>query len=534
MPISLGPPPRSPNGPFPFGYLPTSPSPHDTPASYFDHSLPKHARRRPSFLAVTSHWLSSHHRSSSKDSPTSPVHASPASPNAKSLPVSLPFAPALPPIRISAPQLASALDMFATSPPKSAGRSLGMGAQVVRTPEEALIGTAALFRPLDQRSDTSSVRTRTSSRSSRQNDSPPLPPIPLEQATPLPSKSSPNLPALNLRPSSPKEGWRPMTPPKSLRTPPVPSANAPLPPLPTNSVRASASQKTQPLPPLPPTPPQAPTDLPTPMPLPSLPALPPFNAMLMSPLPTPSSIPCSIIVSLETTSCVLRTTKATLTSRPSHLATYLNQIMPECTTAPPSPSSPFSEAFRLHQESVGCLLPPPPPPPQPAQMIHVFLDRPTAPYHHILAYLRSVDSDTAVLPRAALSSSRTALVELRDEARYLGLTELEQLCTDELRRARSNTFSSSRRSGRSNSASGKDAMLPPLPHSHSLPASTRTSHSGDSTFTADRTLVASVASGVASEPGQWTDRVNDLGQRARAQSESKPNPRGFKSSSKWI
>lgn len=62
-------------------------------------------------------------------------------------------------------------------------------------------------------------------------------------------------------------------------------------------------------------------------------------------------------------------------------------------------------------------------------------------YAHILSYLRSPVStpeNPAMLPRAAQltssSSSRLeALLELRDEARYLDLDELYKLCTEEIR-----------------------------------------------------------------------------------------------------
>ena len=62
-------------------------------------------------------------------------------------------------------------------------------------------------------------------------------------------------------------------------------------------------------------------------------------------------------------------------------------------------------------------------------------------YTHILSYLRSPPStpdQPAVLPRAvqltSSSSSRLeALLDLRDEARYLDLTELYDLCCNELR-----------------------------------------------------------------------------------------------------
>jgi len=61
-------------------------------------------------------------------------------------------------------------------------------------------------------------------------------------------------------------------------------------------------------------------------------------------------------------------------------------------------------------------------------------------YIHILSYLRtplSTSEHPAVIPRAVqlASSSRArleALLELRDEANYLGLEELFKLCNDEL------------------------------------------------------------------------------------------------------
>ena len=62
-------------------------------------------------------------------------------------------------------------------------------------------------------------------------------------------------------------------------------------------------------------------------------------------------------------------------------------------------------------------------------------------YAHILAYLRTLPSTPehpAILPRpvqlTSTSSSRLdALLELRDEAKYLDLDEMYKLCTDELR-----------------------------------------------------------------------------------------------------
>ncbi|KAF8591526.1 hypothetical protein K439DRAFT_904102 [Ramaria rubella] len=166
------------------------------------------------------------------------------------------------------------------------------------------------------------------------------------------------------------------------------------------------------------------------------------------------------MVTLDTSASSLRTTYATLTSRPSHLADYLRTLARSAHERSKSsfrdtlveqdeeyddndeddghrlsaPNTPFASLFAAHLASAGLL-------PQSAGMIHLFLDRPSAPYTHILTYLRSPPSATPTLPRAASLGPRTphaperleALLELRDEAKYLGLDELHKLCCDELR-----------------------------------------------------------------------------------------------------
>jgi hypothetical protein len=78
--------------------------------------------------------------------------------------------------------------------------------------------------------------------------------------------------------------------------------------------------------------------------------------------------------------------------------------------------------------------------------MHIFLDRPSASYTHILAYLRSLASATVYaqpgLPRSlthmpASSAVRMdALLEVREEAAFLGIDALIRICDEEIARRR--------------------------------------------------------------------------------------------------
>lgn len=96
-----------------------------------------------------------------------------------------------------------------------------------------------------------------------------------------------------------------------------------------------------------------------------------------------------------------------------------------------------------------------------------------------MSYLRSPITTPATLPRAAQltssSSSRLeALLELRDEAIYLGLEELTRLCSDELAarcRARTTSYSSSHAHSHSQSSirtmgrrGSSGSIAPPATH----------------------------------------------------------------------
>ncbi|KAG9098904.1 hypothetical protein FRC06_005859 [Ceratobasidium sp. 370] len=205
--------------------------------------------------------------------------------------------------------------------------------------------------------------------------------------------------------------------------------------------------------------------------------LPPFHPVLLSGVPTHPVPPSQVIVTLETSTLSQRTTVATLTSRPSRLASYLQALVPSASKEASYVEPSFSSLFAAHLAQAGLV-------PQ-AQgsysgLIHIFLDRPSAPYAHILTYLRAGAGATGVLPRAAglaLSADPArveALCELRDEARYLELSELAELCDKELRtrapKLRSTASSSSlreygfgsgseRSSGRTGSGEGLDARL---------------------------------------------------------------------------
>ncbi|CCM01605.1 uncharacterized protein FIBRA_03665 [Fibroporia radiculosa] len=334
-----------------------------------------------------------------------------------------PYAPSKP-VRISEPKFLNGFEAFA----QHRGGVLGAGATIVRTPQEALAGPRCISSftadvddvdTHEQDDDAQSYLARPAS--------PPLPPLP-----------DPDSPVSN-------NDTRSNTPPRPTRPPPAaPDASASSETLVLDSggvdmsfLRSSlktrspsSSEYSPPVPALPAN-------------LSSSPPQPPFDLILITPAPTNMVDPSKIIVSLETSTVTHRTTLSTLVSRPSFLATYLKSLFPSHRRDSQGTESIYSDAseaessfdsiFHNHLASSGLLAQ--------TSCMHVFLDRPSAPYAHILAYLRSPPStpeNPAVLPRAAQltgnSSSRLeALLELRDEAHYLDLEELYKLCNDEIR-----------------------------------------------------------------------------------------------------
>ncbi|KAH9899887.1 hypothetical protein C8Q73DRAFT_338492 [Cubamyces lactineus] len=355
-----------------------------------------------------------------------------------------PYAPSKP-VRISEPRFMDPMEAFA---PQRSG-VLGEGAIVVRTPQDALAGPAASASSPD-------LLTRTRSASPQRpmpkeyedrNEyerphSPPLPPIPDNDSEYEDEDEDEDTVASH----SAMQHWQP-TPMSVTAHPPPPSRPPPsIPSIPDYDSEVAPARPVSPLRPSPKTMPPPPTAehcSPSSSSLAHVlvsPPQSPFDAILMSPVPNSTLDPSKIIVSLETSTATHKTTMATLTSRPSHLASFLLGLFPSTDSDSRSVystssevDSSFNSIFHHHLASSGILT-------HPSTNLHIFLDRPSAPYAHILTYLRmphSTREAPALLPHAARlngSSARLeALIELRDEACYLGLDELESLCNDELR-----------------------------------------------------------------------------------------------------
>ena len=142
---------------------------------------------------------------------------------------------------------------------------------------------------------------------------------------------------------------------------------------------------------------------------------------------------------------------------------------------------------------------------------------PSLPYRyaHILSYLRSPTTAPAALPRAAQltssSSSRLeALLELRDEAVYLGLDELAKLCTDELSaRCRTRTASHSSHS-HTHSQSSSLRAFPRTTSSSSLAQSARAPAPAESSPLAGDASDGSSSSESGSPGGSRRDSTGTL------------------------
>ncbi|KAI0349418.1 hypothetical protein OH77DRAFT_1594237 [Trametes cingulata] len=357
-----------------------------------------------------------------------------------------PYAPSRP-VRISEPRFADPIEAL------SHQRSgvLGAGATIVRTPQDALAGPKASASSPDLLTRTRSASPQRPQRqmSKEYEDhvdyerpgSPPLPPIPddsseyeEEDEDTIAETATLDWHSTSMTMSAASHPPPPSRPPPSI--PSIPDYDSEVAPArPVSPLRPSPKNR----------PPPSTTDYfsathAAPTEAPVAPPQPPFDAILVSPMPNSTLDPSKIIVSLETSTATHRTTMATLVSRPSHLASYLLGLFPTSdadahsvySTSSEVDSS-FNSIFHHHLASSGVLA-------QASTNLHVFLDRPSAPYAHILTYLRSPHSTSdspATLSHAARlngSSARLeALLELRDEACYLGLAELEKLCADELR-----------------------------------------------------------------------------------------------------
>ena len=292
--------------------------------------------RRPS-LSNTMHWLSrSPTQSSSSSSPYAPTK----------------------PMRISEPKLLRSIEVLSQR-----SGALGSGATVVRTPDEALRHTGVRLtydgksqdeKPGEEFEDDASAYESGESSSLRDElpsppNSPPLPPLPFPEngdSRILQSETS-------------------TSPPRRTRAPPPH-----IPPSPP-SLRTSLKMA----------PPSSAGDAPR---VPSLPANiaaspppPVFKPILVSEVPTSAIDTSKIIVTLETCTVSYRTTVDTLTSRPSHLSSYISSLFrksrPESDTSSVySTASDDMSAFRHHLTSQGLL-------PKASFSMHIFLDRPSTP-----------------------------------------------------------------------------------------------------------------------------------------------------------
>ncbi|PIL37133.1 hypothetical protein GSI_00825 [Ganoderma sinense ZZ0214-1] len=342
-----------------------------------------------------------------------------------------PYAPSRP-VRISEPRFANPVD--ALTAPRSG--VLGAGATVVRTPQEALAGPRASASSPDL---LSRVRSPTPVQEyDEETDtpgSPPLPPIPDNVSEYIDEDASQDTYVEDSETiaSHPSPMSVTVHPPPPNRPPPS------LPHTPDMHVDAAPMRSTSPLRPHKA---HSPLDcFPAVPPLPAVaiqtPPQAPFSAILVS--IAPSTLDASkIIVSLETSTATHKAMMSTLTSRPSHFTSYLLGLLPSSDSDAQSVYSTtsdvdgsFNSIFHHHLATSGVL--------QASTNLHIFLDRPSAPYTHVLAYLRSLPSPEhpATLPHAVRLNGSPgrleALLELRDEASYLGLEELHALCVDELR-----------------------------------------------------------------------------------------------------
>ncbi|KAG8721174.1 hypothetical protein FRC08_015287 [Ceratobasidium sp. 394] len=408
-----------------------------------------------------------------------------------------PASPATKVMQISDPQPINPQDAAAKAP-----GALGKGAAVVRTPHQALgIGFPPSETP-NEKDELEVVDIKPLAPSETLPPTQPLVPAVNRRESPVPRRESPvprriESPApmhdfpTSVRASPIPSGIRSLHTSKSFShlqssprgvTSSLPPRNAPLPlnlvsssrqPLLRSALRPPSPTKPTSgsfLPLLPP-PRQSPKETPPASPLP------PFHPVLLSGVPNHPVPPSQVIVTLETSTLSQRTTVATLTSRPSRLASYLQALVPSASKDSPSVESSFSSLFAAHLAQAGLV-----PQIQASHSgpIHIFLDRPSSPYAHILTYLRSGAGATGVLPRSASLALSTdparveALCELRDEARYLELSELAELCDKELRarapKLRSTASSSSLRDlnfgsgsegsgGRTGSGEGFEARL---------------------------------------------------------------------------
>lgn len=260
------------------------------------------------------------------------------------------------PIRISEPKFTRSLEILN----RERVGALGSGATVVRTPEEALSGSRVRVTyqdapTLEEVDSPTEVEAEIEEEEEEERDDLPSPP------------SSPPLPPLPQTPAD-FQMFEPETPkpPKPTRTPPPPPT-----PSPSTSFRPSLKSSSTPCLDYFPAVPALPINIP------ATPLAPEFKPILISEVPSSVVDPTKIIISLETSTATHRTTFDTIMSRPSHLSAYVSSLFPRSRRNSDA-SSVYSNAsedvhtYRHHLTTQGLL-------PQSPFILHIFLDRPSAP-----------------------------------------------------------------------------------------------------------------------------------------------------------
>lgn len=303
-----------------------TPSPSSTPLA--------NSPRRPS-TSNPMHWLSRSPTTQSTPSPPKPV-------------------------KISEPRRVAS---------KPRNGTLGAGATVVRTPEEALRETNIRLSPEPSDKRDSAPRASLEKREKRATSqvrksdtpatepispptSPPLPPLPLSDA------EEDTLVSEGESSSGRKSPRRPNRPP-----PPLPIGQS-------NSRRSSIKGRTMS------TAEDAPSVPPLPLHIVASTQPQPFQALLVSEAPSMIMDPSKLIVTLETCSAAYKTTLLTIQSRPSHLSTYLSSLFHNSDAGSTTSSRYSAETddlamYNRHLTSQGFL--------PPSLNIHIFLDRASAP-----------------------------------------------------------------------------------------------------------------------------------------------------------
>ncbi|KAF7332109.1 hypothetical protein MKEN_00091600 [Mycena kentingensis (nom. inval.)] len=307
--------------------------------------------------------------------------------------------------RISEPKLLLSSDLMS---PRAG--ILGEGAIVVRTPEEALRETKVPAAFDEDAQDIEYTPPSGGESSSEEED---------ELPSPLDSPPLPAIPGNNKEAHHEDEDALEPTTPQPFTFPPRSARLAPL----RTSLKPNKPESVESVPALPAA---------------FVPAVAPFHAILLSDPPLPTADRSQVVVSLETSTATLRTTLSTLCARPSHLARYIAANFGR-RRSDSDASSVYSTAsanddmsvYRRHLTSQGLLSQT-----RPSPTVHLFLDRPSEPYVHILNYLRTLEPTEGqgpeLLPPRAAQASLDVLIELRDEASFLGLDGLYRLCVDEI------------------------------------------------------------------------------------------------------